>query len=425
MRPLVGSLALPLPLLLLLLLAISEQQPATVSGAAAGTVDDSSPPPPVVVVRADVRHELGLRAAWEAAPPERRAEGLSLAVAPPPGVQGEPVAVRLSPAPDDELTGQQYSYAAGLRPENWVGTSRAPVISQPHWLPASELPPAYDAREAYPACSAMRAIQNQGGCSGCYSFATVGSLGDRLCQASNGSVNAILSAEDPLFCPNLGGCRGGNLGPVWDYLANVGVPSGCSPGQNLQPSGSDGTNSGTQPQSAASWAEQAAATPGGCCYPVARRTMETNNPTCLQEPCPGGVCPVKALGGDPGLGECVDFWGNKTTNKTLQWRCARCARLIRLFSRADFFSIPSNPEPHNTRSCHRVLRNSPHILCHIDRVFERAGTIARGRIPPRVSATPASSCVQSSPMVPSRQLSGSARAITSRQMPAALCIKAA
>lgn len=24
----------------------------------------------------------------------------------------------------------------------------------------------------------------------------------------------------------VGGCRGGNLGPVWDYLANVGVPSG-------------------------------------------------------------------------------------------------------------------------------------------------------------------------------------------------------
>lgn len=166
----------------------------------------------------------------------------------------------------------------------------------------------------------MRAIQNQGGCAGCYSFATVGSLGDRLCQASNGSVNVILSAEDPIFCPNLGGCKGGNLGPVWDYLSTVGVPSGCSPGQNDQPSGSDGTNSGTEPQSAASWAAQAAATAGGCCYPVARRTMETNNPTCEQEPCPGGTCPVKTPGGDPGIGQCVDFWGNLTINKTLEWR---------------------------------------------------------------------------------------------------------
>ena len=51
-----------------------------------------------------------------------------------------------------------------------------------------------------------------------------------------------------------------------DYLANVGVPSGCSPGQNDQPSGSDGANSGTEPQSAASWSAQAAATAGGCCY---------------------------------------------------------------------------------------------------------------------------------------------------------------
>jgi hypothetical protein len=136
-------------------------------------------------------------------------------------------------------------------------------------------------------------------------------------------VDVILSAEDPLFCPNLGGCRGGNLGPVWDYTANVGVPSGCSPGQNAQPSGvGPNQSSGLMPQTMASWVRQAAATPGGCCYPVARRTMESNNPTCLQAPCPGGTCPLKkpiAAGGDPGIGNCVDWWGNVTTNTSLKW----------------------------------------------------------------------------------------------------------
>ena len=286
--------------------------------AASHSSDTQLPACKTTTVRADLRLEQGLRAAWAAALPERRAEGVELAVAPPVGLHGLPVVVRLSSTPDNNSG--LAPYTAGLLPENWVGTAQAPLASLPHWLPGAELPPAYDARQAYPACSTMRAIQNQGGCAGCYSFATVGSLGDRICQATNGSVNSILSAEDPLFCPNLGGCRGGNLGPVWDYLANVGVPSGCSPGQNLQPSGSDGTNSGTQPQSAASWVAQAAATPGGCCYPVARRTMETNNPTCLQEPCPGGTCPIETPGGDRGLGQCVDFWGNVTTNKTLQWR---------------------------------------------------------------------------------------------------------
>eukprot|EP01043_Picozoa_sp_COSAG02_P038999 COSAG02_NODE_3047_length_7477_cov_15.840201_10_plen_388_part_01 len=284
-------------------------------GLTASMCGSETPP----IVPADELHQQRLRAVWEAASfDQRRNAGVEVAVEPPPGVRGQPVRARLA-SWAEQIDHGAAPYAAGLRAENWVG-SRVPVVSQQHWVEADQLPPAYDARLAYPRCSTMRAIQNQGACAGCYSFATVASLGDRICQATNSSVDVILSAEDPLFCPNLGGCRGGNLGPVWDYLANVGVPSGCSPGQNLQPSGFDGSNTGTQPQSAMSWSHQAATTPGGCCYPVAWRTMESNNPTCLQEPCPGGSCPLKRAGGDPGLGQCVDFWGNVTTNTTLLWR---------------------------------------------------------------------------------------------------------
>ena len=56
-------------------------------------------------------------------------------------------------------------YSAGLDP-SW---SRRHVASPlPHWRAPSQLPAHYDARLAFPACSSMRAIQNQGACSGCY-----------------------------------------------------------------------------------------------------------------------------------------------------------------------------------------------------------------------------------------------------------------
>ena len=139
-------------------------------------------------------------------------------VTPPPGVQGSPVTVSMSNPGEDRAS----PFGAGLLAQNQVG-SRVPVASYSHWTPPETLPEEFDARAAYPSCRTMRAVQNQGACAGCYSFASVASLGDRICMATNGSVDAILSAEDPLFCPNLGGCRGGNLGPVWDYLANVGV----------------------------------------------------------------------------------------------------------------------------------------------------------------------------------------------------------
>ena len=278
----------------------------------------------VPMVAADERQVQNLRALLQARPRQEQA----VLVMPPPGVEGEPLLSRLSATA--EVSPSYYPYGAGLLADNEVG-GRIPVASLQYWTSAKSLPRDYDARLAYPQCRTMRAVQNQGACGGCYAFAPAASLGDRICQATNGSTDAILSAEAPIFCPTaagdyLGGCRGGNLGPVWEYLSNLGVPSGCSPGQIMQPSGmGPNQSSGLVPQSAASWAAQAAATPGGCCYPTARRTMESNNPTCEQEPCPGGSCPLRQWNqttkqGNPGLGTCVDFWGNRTSNMSLHWR---------------------------------------------------------------------------------------------------------
>jgi hypothetical protein len=186
---------------------------------------------------AGANHDADLRSLWLGKPAAE--SSVTFAVSPPPGVQGSQVVVQMSTPNEDRA----WPYAAGLTGDTEVGR-RIPVAAYQHWVAPESLPSDYDARHAFPGCSTMRAIQNQGACAGCYSFATTESLGDRICQASNGTVDAILSAEDPLFCPNLGGCRGGNLGPVWDYLANVGVPSGCSPGQNDQPNGTSPNQSG-------------------------------------------------------------------------------------------------------------------------------------------------------------------------------------
>ena len=166
------------------------------------------------VIAAGVGQGQALRQQWS------QSGGAEFAVVPPPGVaKGQREYVSMS-APEDD---RSKPFGAGLLADNEVG-GRVPVVSYSHWADPSTLPADFDVRTANPTCRTMRAVQNQGACAGCYSFASVASLGDRICHASNGSVDAILSAEDPLFCPNLGGCRGGNLGPVWDYLANVGVP---------------------------------------------------------------------------------------------------------------------------------------------------------------------------------------------------------
>jgi hypothetical protein len=121
-----------------------------------------------------------LRRVWDdaLARSDRAAKhGVTLSVLPAPGLNWPPAVAHLAPPNRDPA----WPYSAGLGPSTPVGTS-VPVASQAHWVDASQLPSDYDSRVAFPRCSAMRAIQNQGACAGCYSFATVGSLGDRICQ---------------------------------------------------------------------------------------------------------------------------------------------------------------------------------------------------------------------------------------------------
>jgi len=56
---------------------------------------------------------------------------------------------------------------------------------------AEEPPVSFDARQVWPNC--VHPIRDQGQCGSCWAFAGSETLSDRMCIASNGSVNPILS----------------------------------------------------------------------------------------------------------------------------------------------------------------------------------------------------------------------------------------
>lgn len=124
---------------------------------------------------------------------------------------------------------------------------------------APGVPPEFDARKAWPSCSSIAAIRNQGMCGSCWAFAASAVLADRFCVAvsnqeklvdelaDQGNVTLMsslvqervmhsltLAPEHMVDCDNSNhGCQGGRLDDAWWYLRSVGVPSEfCLPYQH-------------------------------------------------------------------------------------------------------------------------------------------------------------------------------------------------
>jgi len=51
-------------------------------------------------------------------------------------------------------------------------------------------------------------------------------LTDRVCLASNGTVDRRLSGQDVTSCTNINGCEGADLVIAWEYIQKTGVVSG-------------------------------------------------------------------------------------------------------------------------------------------------------------------------------------------------------
>lgn len=99
---------------------------------------------------------------------------------------------------------------------------------------ANKVPTEFDGRKQWPKC--IHPIRDQAKCGSCWAFGASESFSDRLCIASNGTIDVVLSPQDLVSCDwfNMG-CNGGMLLTAWNYMFFSGlVPEKCFPYQSQQ-----------------------------------------------------------------------------------------------------------------------------------------------------------------------------------------------
>jgi cathepsin B len=103
---------------------------------------------------------------------------------------------------------------------------RLPVRHQK--VDLGSLPNEFDPRVHWPNCPTLKEVRDQGSCGSCWVFGAVGAMSDRICIASNGKVNAHISAEDLLSCcDDCGnGCDGGFPQAAWQFFLKTGLVTG-------------------------------------------------------------------------------------------------------------------------------------------------------------------------------------------------------
>ncbi|MBL2098188.1 hypothetical protein ELI75_30940, partial [Klebsiella pneumoniae] len=78
-------------------------------------------------------------------------------------------------------------------------------------------PASFDSRVQWPNC--IHPIRDQGQCGSCWAFAAAETLSERVCIASQGKVNVILSPQYLVSCDSANyGCDGGYLGEAWNFM---------------------------------------------------------------------------------------------------------------------------------------------------------------------------------------------------------------
>ncbi|EXB94880.1 Cathepsin B [Morus notabilis] len=115
----------------------------------------------------------------------------------------------------------EFRRMLGVKPRPKQDLRSAPVKTYPKSL---KLPKEFDARTAWPQCSTIGRILDQGHCGSCWAFGAVESLSDRFCI--HFGLNISLSVNDLLACCGFfcgEGCDGGYPLEAWEYLARSGV----------------------------------------------------------------------------------------------------------------------------------------------------------------------------------------------------------
>jgi cathepsin B len=101
-----------------------------------------------------------------------------------------------------------------------------------HNLESTDFPTNFDAREHWPECEpVINHVRDQADCGSCWAHGTTEALNDRMCIATNGAFQELLSVADTTACCDGSscfsfGCNGGQVGTPWLWFKNTGVVSG-------------------------------------------------------------------------------------------------------------------------------------------------------------------------------------------------------
>ncbi|KAL2557093.1 Cysteine proteinases superfamily protein [Forsythia ovata] len=122
----------------------------------------------------------------------------------------------------------EFKHLLGVKPTPEGDLKSISVVTHAKSL---KLPKKFDARTAWPHCSTIGRILDQGHCGSCWAFGAVESLSDRFCIKFG--MNISLSVNDLLACCGFmcgDGCDGGYPISAWRYFVQSGVVTDeCDP----------------------------------------------------------------------------------------------------------------------------------------------------------------------------------------------------
>lgn len=101
-----------------------------------------------------------------------------------------------------------------------------------------DFPVNFDARENWPECEpVINHVRDQANCGSCWAHGTTEALNDRMCIATGGAFQTLMSVADTAACCNGAqcfsfGCNGGQVATPWAWFKRVGVVSGGDYGEN-------------------------------------------------------------------------------------------------------------------------------------------------------------------------------------------------
>jgi len=115
-----------------------------------------------------------------------------------------------------------YTQLLSLAAQGTIGSGPPSAYSDAPVPPSS-----FDSITQWPQCAqTIGDIRDQSDCGCCWAFGAASAASDRLCIATNGSIEVPLSAQATCFCAEDNGCDGGTLYTPWAFIEQSGLVTG-------------------------------------------------------------------------------------------------------------------------------------------------------------------------------------------------------